>query len=314
MGQGCRASKRCGALVFHYAVVPARSPVFGFAHGNSRDTNSVMAKPIPFFKDKVVLVTGASSGIGEEMARQLGRSGAKLTLAARRKERLENLARTIAESGGVPPLIVECDVTRDGDLERAIAETTRKWGKLDVAIANAGFGVSGPLKKLSLKDYQRQFETNVFGVLRTIYAALPELEKSRGNLAIIGSVAGWISSAGASPYSMSKFAVRALANAITRELKPAGVTVTLISPGFVISEIRQVDNQGRLRGLGPATAPHPLAMKTEPAVHDMLRAVARGKREQIITGHGKFFVALDRFFPWVTRAVGERVSARADKT
>jgi len=273
-----------------------------------------MAKPIPFFKDKVVLVTGASSGIGEEMALQLGRSGAKLTLAARRKERLENLARTIVGSGGVPPLIVECDVTRDGDLERTVAETTQKWGTLDVAIANAGFGVSGPLKKLSLKDYQRQFETNVFGVLRTIYAALPELEKTRGNLAIIGSVAGWISSSGASPYSMSKFAVRALANAITRELKPAGVKVTLISPGFVISEIRQVDNQGRLRGISPATAPHPLAMKTEPAVYEMLRAVARGKREQIITGHGKFFVALDRFFPWVTRAVGERVSARADKT
>jgi hypothetical protein len=66
--------------------------------------------------------------------------------------------------------------------------------------------------------------------------------------------------------------------------------------------------------MSPATAPHPLAMKTEPAVYEMLRAVARGKREQIITGHGKFFVALDRFFPWVTRAVGERVSARADKT
>jgi NADP-dependent 3-hydroxy acid dehydrogenase YdfG len=70
-----------------------------------------MAKPIPFFKDKVVLVTGASSGIGEEIALQLGRSGAKVTLAARRKERLENLAQTIAESGAAPPLIVECDVT-----------------------------------------------------------------------------------------------------------------------------------------------------------------------------------------------------------
>lgn len=273
-----------------------------------------MAKPIPFFKDKVVLITGASSGIGEEMALQLGRSGAKLTLAARRTDRLENLARTIAANGGAAPLIVECDVTRDADLERAVEESTKKWGRLDVAIANAGFGVTAPLKKLAVKDYQRQFETNVFGVLRTIYATLPELEKSRGHLAIIGSVAGWISSAGASPYSMSKFAVRALANAITQELKPAGVKVTLISPGFVISEIRQVDNQGRLRGMSPATAPHPWAMKTEPAVYDMLRAVARGKREQIITGHGKLFVTLDRFFPWVTRAMAERVSARGDKT
>ena len=151
-------------------------------------------------------------------------------------------------------------------------------------------------------------------MLRTIYAALPELEKTRGNLVIIGSVAGWVSSAGASPYSMSKFALRALANAITQELKPAGVKVTLISPGFVISEIRQVDNQGKLRAMSEATKPHPLAMKTEPAVYDMLRAIARGKREQIITLHGKFFVQLDRFFPWVTRAQAERISARRDKT
>jgi short-subunit dehydrogenase len=273
-----------------------------------------MARPIPYFNDKVVLITGASSGIGAEMALQLGRSGAKLALAARRKDRLEGLAATIAQNGGLGPLTIECDVTRDGDLERAVEQSTQEWGKLDVAIANAGFGVTGPFKKLTLNDYHRQFDTNVFGVLRTIYAALPELEKTRGNLAIIGSVAGWVSSPGASPYSMSKFALRALANAITQEFKSSGVKVTLISPGFVISEIRQVDNQGRLRGVSAATAPHPLAMKTEPAVYEMLRAIARGKREQIITLHGKFFVELDRFFPWVTRVLAERISARKDKT
>jgi short-subunit dehydrogenase len=273
-----------------------------------------MARTIPFFKDKVVLVTGASSGIGEEMALQLARSGAKLALAARRKDRLEGLAQTIAQEGGVPPLTLECDVTRDGDQERAVAACVQKWGRVDVAIANAGFGVTGALKKLSLNDYQRQFDTNVFGVLRTIYAALPELEKARGNLAIIGSVAGWVSSAGASPYSMSKFALRALANAITQELKPAGVKVTLLSPGFVVSEIRRVDNQGRLRAESEATAPHPMAMKTEPAVYEILQAIARGKREQIVTLHGKFFVMVDRFFPWITRAFAERISARKDKT
>jgi short-subunit dehydrogenase len=273
-----------------------------------------MTKTIPFYKDKVVLITGASSGIGEEMAVQLGRSGAKLTLAARRKDRMEALANTITHEGGAPPVVVECDVTRDGDLERAVAETVRQWGKLDVAIANAGFGVTGPFKKLTLNDYQRQFDTNVFGVLRTIYAALPELEKTRGNLAIIGSIAGWVSSPKASPYSMSKFALRALANSITNEFKPLGVKVTLISPGFVISEIRRVDNQGRLRALGPETAPHRLAMKTAPAAHDILRAIARGQRERLVTFHGKVFVAIDRFFPWVTRASAERISARKDKS
>ncbi len=273
-----------------------------------------MAKAIPFFRDKVVLITGASSGIGEEMAVQLARAGAKLVLAARRRDRLESLAQSITQSGAPAPLVLECDVTRDGDLEAAVAAAVQKFGRLDVAIANAGFGVTGPFKKLTLNDYQRQFDTNVFGVLRTIYAGLPELEKSRGNLAIIGSVAGWVSSPKASPYSMSKFAVRALANAISQELKPEGVKVTLISPGFVISEIRRVDNKGNLRPEGALTKPHPLAMKTEPAVYDMLKAIARGKREQIITGHGKFFVMVDRLFPWITRATAERISARADKS
>ena len=131
-------------------------------------------------------------------------------------------------------------------LERAVAEATRAFGKLDVIFANAGFGVVAPLKKLALDDYRRQFETNVFGVLRTIYAALPELEKSRGNLAIVGSVASWVATPGASPYSMSKYALRALANSITPELRASGITVTLLSPGFVASEIRITDNQGKV--------------------------------------------------------------------
>jgi NADP-dependent 3-hydroxy acid dehydrogenase YdfG len=126
-----------------------------------------------FFRDKSVLITGASSGIGEELALQLAQAGAKLTLTARRKDRLETLAQKIADAGKPRPIVAECDVTRDGDLERAVAEATRAFGKLDVIFANAGFGVVAPLKKLALDDYRRQFETNVFGVLRTIYAALP---------------------------------------------------------------------------------------------------------------------------------------------
>src|SRR5215467_6347617 len=143
-----------------------------------------------FFQDKVVLVTGASSGIGEELAWQLGRAGAKLTLTARRRELLDSLAQKIAAAGKARPVVVESDVTQNGQLENAVTETVRQWGKLDVVIANAGFGVVGPLKKLALDDYRRQFETNVFGVLRTIYAALPEVEKSKGNIIILGSVSG----------------------------------------------------------------------------------------------------------------------------
>jgi short-subunit dehydrogenase len=265
-----------------------------------------------FFRDKTVLITGASSGIGQELAIQLGQAGAKLMLTARRKDLLEDLAQRIAASGRPRPLVAEADVTRDGDLERAVAETVHHWGKLDVVIANAGFQVIGRMKQLSLQDYRRQFETNVFGVLRTIYAALPEIEKARGNVALIGSLSGWAATPGASPYAMAKFAVRALANSITPELALSGVKVTLISPGLVASNIRRTDNQGRFRADAKehSNIPTWLEMPTEKAARQILSAVARGKREAILSGHAKALVAIERFMPWLLRITTRTSAAR----
>lgn len=266
-----------------------------------------------FFRGKSVLITGASSGIGEELAWQLGQCGAQLTLAARRKDRLEAIAQNIAGTGNPPPISVECDVTRDGDLERAVAEAVRNWNKLDVVFANAGFGVAAPLKKLTVNDYRRQFETNVFGVLRTIYAALPELEKTRGNLAIVSSVSGWVSTPGASPYSMSKFALRALADAIGPELRGTGVKVTVISPGYVASDIRRTDNHGKFHAGAKDPVPEWLQVSTPTAVRATLRAVARGKREAIISVHGKVMVAFERFAPWLSRVITSRMTTIRSK-
>ena len=265
---------------------------------------------VPFFAGKTVLITGASSGIGEALAWELAAAGAQLTLTARRADVLDGLAQRIAAAGKPLPLVVRGDVTRDGDVERAVTESTRRWGKLDVVIANAGFGVVGAFRDLSLDDYRRQFETNVFGVLRTIRAALPDIEQTGGNGVIVGSVAGWASTPNSSPYAMSKFALRALADAITPELRLRGVTVTLISPGFVDSDIRRVDNQGALHAEAADPVPRWLMMPADKAARQILRAVARGKGEAIITGHGKVLVAIERFLPWLARALRRRLAAR----
>jgi short-subunit dehydrogenase len=262
------------------------------------------------FRGKVALITGASSGIGEELALQLAQRGALVTLAARRADVMTQLARRIADDTGAQPLVIECDVTRDGDVEHAVAETVRERGRLDIVFANAGFGVAGLFGKLALADYRRQFETNVFGVLRTIYAALPELTRARGKLVITGSIAGWVATPGTSAYAMSKFAVRALANSITAELAQLGVTLTLISPGFVESNIRRVDNRGALHADAREPLPSWLVMSRRRAVRQILRAVARGRREAIITGHGRMLVALERWAPWIIRAAGKRMAAR----
>src|SRR5262245_1713563 len=124
------------------------------------------------FGGRVVLVTGASSGIGAALAREFARQGADVVLAARR---LSKLAEVVAElrATGRRAIAVECDVTRDGALEETVRQGLGTFGRLDVVVANGGFGVVGPFARLTLHDYRRQFETNVFGVHRTAAARCP---------------------------------------------------------------------------------------------------------------------------------------------
>jgi NAD(P)-dependent dehydrogenase (short-subunit alcohol dehydrogenase family) len=261
----------------------------------------------------VVLITGASSGIGAALARAWVREGADLVLLARRVDRLEALAAECRASGR-RALVMACDVTRDGDVERAVARAREELGRIDVVVANAGFGVVGPLESLGLEDYRRQLETNVFGVLRTIYASLDELKRTRGRLVIIGSVSGHLAMPGGSPYAMSKFAVRALAKSLGHELARHGVSVTLISPGYVASEIHQVDNRGIWHPDARATIPRWLEMPTATAARKIVRAAARRRREIVITGHGKLAVFLERHVPWLIAAGvrGFGIKARSD--
>jgi NADP-dependent 3-hydroxy acid dehydrogenase YdfG len=257
---------------------------------------------------KSVLVTGASSGIGAAVARELALHGANLVLAARRRQALEALA---AELGGrVRTLAVEVDVTRDGSVEEAVAAAERDLGGLDVAIANAGFAVTGRLDRLGLDDYRRQLETNVFGVLRTIYAVLPALKRSRGQLAIMGSVSGHVPVPGLSPYTMSKFAVRALAETLHDELERDGVGVTLLSPGFVVSDIGHVDNQGRRHEADGSRVPAWLRMPTDEAARQIVAAVETRQREAVITTHGRLGVFVYRHAPWLVHAALRLAAAR----
>jgi len=248
----------------------------------------------------LVLITGASSGIGAGLAREFVRRGHAVALVARRLEQLETLAAELRSAGGQASAH-RGDVTVDGDLARVVAELAAQGRAPDIVIANAGFGVVGNAQSLSVDDYQRQFDTNVFGVLRTLHETGACLRAKRGRFVIMGSVAGYLSGAGSSPYTMSKFAVRALAEALHGELRPAGVGCTLISPGFVDSDIRRVDNRG---GLHPETRdpiPAWLRMNTDKAARVMVRGILRGRKEVIVTFHAKVIVFMARHLPRLTR-------------
>ena len=263
-------------------------------------------------RDRVILLTGASSGIGAALAREFAARGAQLLLLARRTDRLDVLAKEL-DSRAQRVLVQACDVTIDGDNERAVAFALQRFGRIDIAIANAGFGVAGAFEKLTLDDYRRQFETNVFGVLRTARASLEALKATRGGLVIMGSVAGHVCMSGASAYGMSKFAIRGWAESMHAELHRSGIAVTLISPGFISSEIRKVDNRGVLHADAPDPMPDWLRMPADAAARIMLRGILRRKREVVVTGHGKLAVLLKRLSPGLVAWVGRRgLRARAE--
>ena len=180
--------------------------------------------------------------------------------------------------------------------KKAVNLAHSKFGKVEIVIANAGFGVKGNLSDLTVDDYRHQWETNVFGVLHTIYATLDDLKQTKGRLVIIGSVNGYVVLPGVSPYVMSKFALRALCESLSLELKPYGISVTHICPGFVATESRMAklqnpDNPNKNQ------IPRWMLMSTTETAQQILKGIARREQEVILTAYGKFAVLLKRHVP-----------------
>ncbi len=254
---------------------------------------------------KVAWVTGASSGLGRACALELARRGASVALTARRSERISALAGEIEAEGG-RALALSADVTDAEALAAVVQELVAELGRLDVALANAGFGVSGPCADVPLSDWRRQFETNVFGLVATVQAAVPELRKTRGRLALVSSVSAMIPTPGAGPYTASKYAVRGIGQTLAMELARDGVSCTLINPGFVASEIAQVDNQGRYSEERRDPRPAALMWTAEQAARVMVDAIVARKREYTFTAHGRFGGFLGRHSPGLVHFVLSR--------
>jgi NADP-dependent 3-hydroxy acid dehydrogenase YdfG len=180
--------------------------------------------------DPVFLITGASSGIGAATARAAADAGYRLVLAARSADRLAELA---SELGGEQrALSVRCDVTEWEQQEAMVQTALDRFGRLDVAFANAGFGAARGFLKESPEHWRSMVLTNVYGAALTIRATLPALKQAKGHLLLTGSVAGRRVLSG-SLYSATKWAVTAMGEAARQELEDTGVRVTLIEPGMV---------------------------------------------------------------------------------
>jgi len=186
---------------------------------------------------KVVVITGASSGLGEAAARHLSAEGAAVVLGARRAERIEALARDLA-GRGLKALAVETDVTRREQVKRLVDAAVEKYGRVDVMLNNAGLMPLSPLERLKVDEWDRMIDVNIKGVLYGIAAALPHMQRQRsGHIINVSSVAGHKVRAGGSVYSATKHAVRALSEGLRQEVKPYNIRTTVISPGVVLSEL-----------------------------------------------------------------------------
>ena len=188
---------------------------------------------------KVAIVTGASSGIGESMARHLAARGAKVVLAARRTDRLDQVVAEIREAGG-EAVAIATDVSKRADLEKLAAATVEAFGRIDVLVNNAGVMPLSPIEKLKVDEWDRTIDVNIKGVLYGIAAVLPRMQaQGSGHILNVASIAGIkVFTPIGTVYSATKHAVRAISEGLRVEVGNSGVRVTIVSPGAVDSELK----------------------------------------------------------------------------
>ena len=186
---------------------------------------------------KVVVITGASSGLGEATARLLSAQGASVVLGARRVDRLQSLANELTGSGG-KALAVTTDVTDCHQVKRLVDSAVQAYGRIDVMINNAGLMPQAPLERLKIDEWNRMIDVNIKGVLYGIAAALPYMQQQQaGHIINVSSVAGHKVGPGFAVYAATKHAVRALSEGLRQEVKPYNIRTTVISPGAVDTEL-----------------------------------------------------------------------------
>jgi NAD(P)-dependent dehydrogenase (short-subunit alcohol dehydrogenase family) len=186
-----------------------------------------------------VLITGATDGLGKAAALLLAERGYRVFAAGRSPEKRAQL-EAIAHEKKLPLEAIELDVCNDESVHAAVNQVLAKAGVIDVLINNAGIGYMGTIEDLQIEDWRRQFETNVFGVLRVTQAALPSMrEHRRGRILMMSSVAGLVTVPAQGAYSSSKHALEGLTNALRLEMFPFGIEVILIEPGYIPTGMQQ---------------------------------------------------------------------------
>ena len=246
------------------------------------------------FEGKVVIVTGASSGIGEALCRNLLQAKAKVVLAARNEDKMKAIVADYPE-GNV--LVVKADVSRRDDCVKVVSETINKFGTIDVLINNAGISMRAIFEDLDVSVIEQLMNVNFWGTVYCTREAYPYLLKSKGSVVGVSSIAGFQGLPARTGYSASKFAMHGFLNTIRVETLNQGLHVMIACPGFTESNIRNtaLTADGSQQGFTPLDEKN--LMSADEVAKKIIRGIQKRKRTLIMTTQGKLTVMLGKLFP-----------------
>jgi hypothetical protein len=249
-------------------------------------------------KDKVVLITGASSGFGEDAARLFAREGCRVVLAARRMERLNLLAEEIRAQGG-SALPVRLDVSQQTQIDETVATVLKEYGRIDILFNNAGFGRLDWLENLEpARDIDAQIDVNLRGVIQVTRAVLPYMKAQRsGSIINMSSVAGRMAPPLYSIYAATKYGLRGFTEALRREVKPLGIQVCGIYPGGAATEFSQHSGNSKLKR--SVKTPAWLRMTSVYVARKVVGLAKHPRRAVVIPCWMQPVIWLDAHLPWL---------------
>ncbi len=254
-------------------------------------------------QNKVVIITGASSGIGKACAVAFAKQGASVIISARNIDNLKKTEEEIIKTT-VNVLAIQCDVSIEEDCRRLIDETINKFEKIDILVNNAGLSMRAIFEETDLSVLKKLMDTNFWGTVFCTKFALPYLLKSKGSVVGISSVAGKKGLPGRSGYSASKFAMEGFLETLRTENLKKGLHVLVACPGFTTSNIRNaaLSKDGNMQGESPRDENK--MMNADEVAGYIVDAVKKRKRDLILTTNGKLSVLLNKFFPaWMDKIV-----------
>jgi len=247
-------------------------------------------------KNKVVIVTGASSGIGEACAIAFANKGAKVVIAARNIEKLNAVADKIKKIGA-EVLSVQCDVSIQIDCKNLVEQTVAKFGGIDILINNAGISMRAIFNDMDLDVMEKIMAINFFGTVYCTKYALPHILKNKGSVVGVSSIAGYVGLPARTGYSASKYAMQGFLEALRTENLKTGLHVMIACPGFTASNIRNtaLSSDGSVQGETPRDEAK--MMTAEEVAIYIVNGIEKKKRTLVLTSQGKLVVLLNKFFP-----------------